>query len=74
MRRSRAEDRIRRLRVAERMLLLEEMWDDIATEQASLEFTDGQRRELDRRLEADRASPGEGAWWEEVIKRLWAHK
>ncbi|MFH1116822.1 MAG: addiction module protein [Pseudomonadota bacterium] len=47
----------KKLSVAERILLVEETWDGIAADQESLELTDAQEQELDRRLEAYHASP-----------------
>jgi len=61
---------IKKLSVAERILLVEEIWDSIAADQESLELTDAQRRELDRQLEAYHASPGAGSSWEEVKRRI----
>ncbi|MFH1114845.1 MAG: addiction module protein [Pseudomonadota bacterium] len=61
---------IKKLSVAERILLVEEIWDGIAADQESLELTEAQRRELDRRLEAYHASPGAGSSWEEVKRRI----
>ncbi len=65
---------ILRLSVAERIMLVEQIWDSIAAEQEPLEPTEAQRRELDRRLEAYQNSPEDGASWEEVKGRLLAHK
>jgi putative addiction module component (TIGR02574 family) len=65
---------VKKLSVAERILLVEEIWDTIAAEQESLEVTEAQKRELDRRLEAYESSPGDGSSWEEVKQRIMAHK
>lgn len=58
------------LTLAERLLLVEQIWDSIAAEQESAAVTPGQAAELERRLEAYRESPAEGASWEEVKTRL----
>ncbi|OHB71460.1 MAG: hypothetical protein A2V70_08115 [Planctomycetes bacterium RBG_13_63_9] len=58
------------LSVAERILVVEQIWDSIATEQASLPVTPAQQAELDRRLEAYDRCPEEGASWDEVKDRL----
>jgi putative addiction module component (TIGR02574 family) len=63
-----------RLSVAERILVVEQIWDSIAAEQASLPLTAAQRTELDRRLIAYRESPHEGASWEEVKARIQAKR
>jgi putative addiction module component (TIGR02574 family) len=65
---------LRKLSVAERILLVQDIWDSIAEEQESLKVTDAQRKELDRRIDAYNASPGEGASWEEIKNRLKASK
>ena len=54
---------IERLSVAERLLLVEELWDSIAAETP---LTDAQRVELDRRLADHEANPDEVVSWEEV--------
>jgi putative addiction module component (TIGR02574 family) len=65
---------IKKLSVAERILLVEEIWDSIAAEQESLVLTEPQKQELDRRLEAYAASPEAGSSWEEVKQRITADK
>ena len=54
---------IERLSVAERLTLVEELWDSIA---ASTPITDAQRAELDRRLADHEANPDDVVSWEEV--------
>ena len=58
------------LSVAERILVVEQIWDSIAAEQSPLPVSPAQRAELDGRLEAHRNSPGEGSSWEEVKARI----
>jgi putative addiction module component (TIGR02574 family) len=60
------------LSVAERIILVEQIWDSIAAEQSAIPLTPAQAAELDRRLEAHRKSPHEGASWEEVKARIQA--
>jgi len=43
---------LRALPIAERIRLVEDLWDSIAADQAALPLTDEQRAELDRRLDA----------------------
>jgi putative addiction module component (TIGR02574 family) len=62
------------LSVAERILLVEQIWDSIAAEQAALPVTPAQAAELDRRLEALRKSPSNGASLEEVRARIQTKK
>lgn len=61
---------IDRLSVAERILLVEEIWDSIAAETEQVPLTDSQRQDLERRLAAHRANPTSGSTWEEVRARL----
>ncbi|MGH8736421.1 MAG: addiction module protein [Burkholderiales bacterium] len=56
---------IERLSVAERISLVEEIWDSIAE---ATPLTDAQRLELDRRLQDHKASPEDVVPWE-VVKR-----
>jgi putative addiction module component (TIGR02574 family) len=61
---------ILKLSVAERIQLVEDIWDSIAEEADALPLTDAQREELDRRLADQRESPGVGRPWSEVKARL----
>jgi putative addiction module component (TIGR02574 family) len=55
---------------AERILLVEEIWDSIATVPEAVELTDAQRQELDARLEEYHRDPKAGSPWEVVKKRI----
>ena len=50
--------------MAERLELVEELWDSIPAENEAFELTSEQRAELDRRLAEAEANPGSGAAWE----------
>ena len=65
---------ISQLSVAERIIVVEQIWDSIASEQDELTLTPAQKAELDRRLESYRQSPTAGASWEEVKARVQAKK
>ena len=54
------------LSIPDRIRLVEEIWDTIAEENEAFELTDGQKRGLDRRLEAARNNPGRGRTWDEI--------
>jgi putative addiction module component (TIGR02574 family) len=62
------------LSVAERLQLVEDLWDSIAAEAVDaperLPITEGQRQEILRRSEAQRRSPGEAIPLEEVLERI----
>ena len=60
---------IERLSVAERLVLVEELWDSIA---ASTSVTDAQRAELDRRLADHVAKPDDVVSWEEIHSSITA--
>ena len=60
------------LSTAERIIVVEEIWDSIAVEQAETPLTPAQQAELDRRLQAYRNSPGAGDSWEAVKSRIQA--
>jgi putative addiction module component (TIGR02574 family) len=61
---------INRLSLAERILLVEEIWDSIAAEAEALEVPQSHKDELDRRLAAFHADPQAGSSWEDVKSRL----
>lgn len=59
-----------RLSVAERLRLVEEIWDTIGDDPAALPLTAAQRAELDSRLADYEAHPAAGSTWEEVRGRI----
>jgi putative addiction module component (TIGR02574 family) len=61
---------ILKLSVAERIELVEAIWDSIAMTPESLPVTPAQKRELDRRLAEYRKNPGAGRTWEEIRDSL----
>lgn len=64
-------DQIARLSLAERIQLVEDLWDSIAREAApGLAVTPEQRDELGRRLQAHRAAPEAAIPWEQVRAEL----
>ena len=58
------------LPVAERMQLVEVIWDSISAAPESLPLTQWQRDELDRRLAEYEADPSSGSSLEEVFARV----
>ena len=63
---------IDRLNIAERLQLVQEIWDSIAPSVEQLALTQPQRDELDRRLAALEANPTNVIPWEEVETRALA--
>lgn len=60
-------DNLRTLPIVERIRLVEDLWDSIASDQAALSLTDEQRAELDRRLDAYESEGIKGRIASEVI-------
>ena len=56
--------------VAERIQLVEDIWDSIAAAPESLPLSDDERQELDRRLEAYAQNPDEGISWDELKEKV----
>ncbi len=59
-----------KLPVGERIRLVEDIWDSIASVPEAVPLTDAQRRELDRRIEAYHRDPRAGSPWPQVRKRI----
>jgi len=55
---------------AEKLLLLEELWDDLANQPSEIPVRDWQKEELERRYQDYLQNPGEGSSWSEVRERL----
>jgi putative addiction module component (TIGR02574 family) len=62
------------LSIAERIIVVEQIWDSIAADQATVPLTSAHEAELDRRLEAYWKSPNEGASLEEAKARIQAKR
>jgi putative addiction module component (TIGR02574 family) len=63
---------IAQLSVAERIQLVEDLWDSLVVNPDDVPVTQAQRDELDRRLQAQRDNPSAGMSWQQVkadIKR-----
>jgi len=63
---------IAQLSIAERIQLVEDLWDSLVVNPDDVPVTQSQRDELDRRLQAHLDNPAEGASWAQVkagIKR-----
>jgi putative addiction module component (TIGR02574 family) len=57
---------IDQLTMEDRIALVQEIWDSIAVTPEEIPFTEAQREELERRLAAHEASPGDVVPWDEV--------
>ena len=58
------------LSIPERIQLVEDIWDTIATETGAIELTEDEKKIIDERLEAYHRNPDLGSPWEDVYKRL----
>ncbi len=64
------ETRLRELPLAERIKLVEDLWDSIAEEQNALPITPEQKAELDRRLDAYENNANPGRLADEVVAEI----
>lgn len=60
-----------KLTVAERIQLVEDLWDSIAADPEGLPLTDQQKREIDRRLAEHDEDPSSAVPWDQVRERLY---
>jgi putative addiction module component (TIGR02574 family) len=58
------------LSVAERLRIVEDIWESIVADSGQLEISDDLRVELDRRLAMYEEDPREGVLWGELQDRL----
>ena len=61
---------ILKLSIPERILMVEAIWDSIASNEDKQELSDETKYLLDERLEAHEENPEEGSTWEEVKDRI----
>ncbi len=58
------------LSVPERIQLAEDIWDTIAEVPEAISLSDGEKAELDRRLDAYHKDPTAGSPWEAVRRKI----
>jgi putative addiction module component (TIGR02574 family) len=61
---------LQELTPSEKILLAEELWDSVASEEQLFPLTEDQRKELDSRLASYSANPETGDTWENVRNRI----
>ena len=61
---------ILKLSIPERILMVEAIWDSIASNEDKQKLSDETKYLLDERLEAHKEKPDEGSTWEEVKDRI----
>ncbi|MGH7554527.1 MAG: addiction module protein [Longimicrobiales bacterium] len=59
------------LSVAERIQLVEDLWDSVAADPEKIPLSEAQRAELRRRLTEHKADPHSAIPWDEVRRRLY---
>ena len=57
---------IRKLSIPERILLVEDIWDSIASENEAFELSPAQKGELDKRSQSFQTNPSQGRSWQEI--------
>jgi putative addiction module component (TIGR02574 family) len=67
---NRTSDSVFELSPAEKLQLVEDLWDDLASTPEDVPIHDWQIRELERRKENLREDPGSGLSWDEVTQRI----
>lgn len=64
---------IKRLSREERLNLIEELWDSLASSQDQLDLSEAQRKELDLRLDEMDRDHNLGIPWDQVLKQIRDH-
>jgi putative addiction module component (TIGR02574 family) len=63
-------DEILKLPLAERIQLVDDIWDSVIAQAEALELTDAQRAELERRVRKAEQDPTGGVAWEDLEAEL----
>lgn len=58
------------LSIAERIQLVEDIWDSIAANIDSMEISEEEKNIIDQRLESFHNNPSAGSPWKEVMSRI----
>ena len=61
---------VTRLTRDEKLDLIDELWESLSQDPEALPLTDGQRQELDRRLDELEEEGPVGSSWNEVVSRI----
>jgi putative addiction module component (TIGR02574 family) len=65
---------LRTLSASEKLTLVAELWEDLASKPEDIPITPEQIAEVDRRLEEYRQNPSLGSSWEDVKARILGQK
>ena len=63
-------DEIKQLDIAERIQLVEDLWDSVATRSANFPITEAQKSELDRRLAKRASEKPQGVSLDQIVQKL----
>jgi len=63
-------DQLRELSVAERIQLVEDLWDTVAADSQQVQLTGPMIQELDQRINRYEAQPNEGIAWSSLKARI----
>ncbi len=63
-------DKVKKLSISERMIIIEDIWDSIISSNKDIAVTEEQKKDLDQRLADYYDNPSEGSTWDEVKKRI----
>jgi len=66
--------KIDELSVSERIILAEQLWDSVLHQEDTIELTENQQLELDRRMQAYQADNNIGSPWQDVKNRVIANR
>ena len=61
---------LKKLSRSEKLLLINDLWDDVSTDLEDLDLTHAQERKLDDRYEQFQKNPDEGITWREFRSKL----
>jgi putative addiction module component (TIGR02574 family) len=61
---------VSKLSIAERIVLVQNIWDSIVAEQKTIGLSEAQKAELDRRLDEHKNSPDDVVSWQDVKESL----
>jgi putative addiction module component (TIGR02574 family) len=61
---------IKNLSIPEKLLLVEEIWDDIVTSDPIIILSESQKKELDSRIASYKKNPGKCSTWRDAKKRI----
>ncbi len=66
-------EQIRHLSIPERVLLVQDIWDELLEETNEFPINAAQKSEIQRRLEADKTNPDEARVWTEIRDEILGH-